>query len=1195
MSKKLLLETDSLVNLESYKRIVKEMSSYKYESIAKAIFVLNSYLPNRNLLELCITLNYAFFNFINEGTNEINDYESFSFFVNIIKKSYKKNPFNTDIQVHDLGEVYFNFLGTNYPVIVGTGHNHSYVFNFFIEEISRVTQKNNEFKEIFKYNSIIIESIKQAYNSNLSPMNFDIILPPKEYFESMFVKYDSLLEYFIAHNIGDILCNLKHSNQLHFTRKNNNHFILYNSSIIIDYATWLLSNLNENQINSIVNQTVKTRLVEQFELSGQQEYVLHSPMIMADPKGKPIHYPITVILNKKAIYIILNENQVRDDIGFSNLEAEINSLISTNSFYIGALIGKQYKVYQFSDETKVKFIQLYNHININQMYFGKIEEDNSYHLLALDFVYFILRSIHFEQIVKFLENNLKPNKEHFGTDGLSGLFEISLNSDGMIELGAIKYGLSLTELYTPESKIVDLFSNDFRNIPYMMNDSLFGNPFLWETKEYSHNFDYVKRNGESLIGYVRKHNEVGYIFVCRNSTHMKHIDISESFFNNMKSIDDLLVYMFDKYWNLIVKLSSFKKGIQIFIIPEMRAQELKVGIGGFSGNYLFGDSYFDLPPKRARITINESLLFQEIEKTSTRDVENTFFIELLKVIVNDVSELQELEDAITYDSKLPKLTNVLKVDIPFYKNLNNLSHWAKDIDFIQIRKRIASICLKTKIRPGIYTLDKAKLIIRELQKKLIPDFISMINSYYFLDLHIQLTSLLSANEFNVYMLDKKIKADDSDIETDIATDYRKQNINNREDSKNNSRYLRYLIENNLRFGNRTSSATSQNDVMLLIAYADWLMVLQDNSDMFHWNMDSCSIEITDDYRINTIFEEKTKDKYNNLTERVYSSGTYITEKIPFIDKNTDLKEAFEEDMGFSFQNFISVLGLLSDKADEREEHEIQKDIVKYNREELVQRISSANKDINSENIIKILDSITVKPEKLSKIIRDESEDEQGIIPVWEREYRPNRFELKPLLLHNQDIIFSPFLCFQTFMLWINSLSGLFPPHESRIPKMLQVISEQRKIIQKQMVIDIYDRFIHMGASNCNKEYWLHKHGNHPIELGDYDVLIFDNVKGFIWNLECKVLQNVGSVSEFAKHQDSFFNKNGKDEKFQARIEYLVQNIEIILKDAKVEFASNYVFKHYMITNKVFISEFKDISFEIITYSELMNIIDNTYR
>jgi hypothetical protein len=305
--------------------------------------------------------------------------------------------------------------------------------------------------------------------------------------------------------------------------------------------------------------------------------------------------------------------------------------------------------------------------------------------------------------------------------------------------------------------------------------------------------------------------------------------------------------------------------------------------------------------------------------------------------------------------------------------------------------------------------------------------------------------------------------------------------------------------------------------------------------------------------------------------------------------------AFEEDMGFSFQNFMSVLGLLSDRADEREEHEIQKDIVKYNREELVQRISSTNKDINSENVIKILDSITVKPEKLSKIIRDESEDEQGIIPVWEREYRPNRFELNPLLLHNQDIIFSPFLCFQTFMLWINSLSGLFPPHESRIPKMLQVISVQRKIIQKQMVIDIYDRFIHMGASNCNKEYWLHKHGNHPIELGDYDVLIFDNVKGLIWNLECKVLQNVGSVSEFAKHQDSFFNKNGKDEKFQARIEYLVQNIEIILKDAKVEFASNYVFKHYMITNKVFISEFKDISFEIITYSELMNLIDNTYR
>jgi len=1194
MCKKSILEADSLVNSESYIKIVKEISSYKYESIAKAIFILNSFLPNRNLLDLCITLNYAFFKLPNEGTNKINDYESFIFFVDKIKKAYKKNPFNTDIQVHDIGEAYFSFLDTNYPVIVGTGHNHSYVFNFFIDEISRVTQKNKEFKEIFELNSKVIKSIKKAYKSDLSPMNFDIITPPKEYYETMFIEYDSILEYFIVHNIESILCGLKHSNQLHFAKKERNLFVLYNSSVVIDYATLLLSNLNEDKINIIVNQTVKTRLVEQFELSGNQEFVLHSPMIMADPKGKPIHYPIAIILDRKSIYIILNENQINDEIGFSKLEEEIKSLIKANSLYIGALIGKQYKVYQFPDDTIVKFIQLNNHININQMYFGKIEEDNSYHILALDFVYFILRSNSFEQIVNFLENNIKPDKEHFGTDGLSGLFEMSLNSDGMIELGAIEYGLSLTDLYTPESKIIDLFLNDFKNIPYKMNDGLFCNPFMWETKEYNHHFDYVKRNGEGLIGYVRKHDENGYIFVCRNSSHMKHNDISENFFNNMKSIDDLLVYMFDKYWDLIFKLPTFKKGVQIFIIPEAKTQELKVGIGGFSGDYLLGDSYLDAPPKTARITINESKLFQKIEKTSTRDVENTFFIELIKVIVDDDSELRELEPVIISDSKLPKLTNVLKVDIPFYKNLNNISYWAKDVDFIRIRKRIASICLKAKINPGIYNLDKAKRIIRELQKELIPDFISMINSYFFLDLHIQLTSLLSANEFTVYMLDKKIKAHATNIEKDIATDYRKQNINNREDSKNNSRYLRYLIENNLRFGNRDSSATSQLDIMLLIAYADWLMVLQDNSDMFHWNMDSCAIEITDDYRINTIFEEKTKDKYNNITERVYNSGTYVTEKIPFIDKNTELKKAFEEDMGFSFENFISVLGLLSDRADEREEHEIQKDIVKYDREELIQRISSVNNDIDIENIIKILDSITVNPETLSKIIHDESEDEQGIIPVWEREYRPNRFELNPLLLQNQDFIFSPFLCFQTFMLWINSLSGLFPPHESRIPKMLQAISEQRKIIQKQMVIDIYDRFMQVGACNCNKEYWLHKHGNHPIELGDYDILIFDNIKGIIWNLECKVLQNVGSVSEFAKHQDSFFNKDGKDEKFQARIEYLVQNIESVLSDAKVEFSSTYNFRHYMITNKVFISEFKDISFDIITYSELMSIIDSTY-
>lgn len=43
---------------------------------------------------------------------------------------------NTDIQIHDLGEIQIPFAGNLYPIIVGSGHNHSFIFHYFIDEIA---------------------------------------------------------------------------------------------------------------------------------------------------------------------------------------------------------------------------------------------------------------------------------------------------------------------------------------------------------------------------------------------------------------------------------------------------------------------------------------------------------------------------------------------------------------------------------------------------------------------------------------------------------------------------------------------------------------------------------------------------------------------------------------------------------------------------------------------------------------------------------------------------------------------------------------------------------------------------------------------------------------------------------------------------------------------------------------------------
>ena len=86
-------------------------------------------------------------------------------------------------------------------------------------------------------------------------------------------------------------------------------------------------------------------------------------------------------------------------------------------------------------------------------------------------------------------------------------------------------------------------------------------------------------------------------------------------------------------------------------------------------------------------------------------------------------------------------------------------------------------------------------------------------------------------------------------------------------------------------------------------------------------------------------------------------------------------------------------------------------------------------------------------------------------------------------------------------------------------------------------------------------------------------------------IESKVLQKIGSVHEEQMQQKSFFLQGKYDEKFQRRIDYIDNNYKKVLASLKLDIAE-YRIVPYMVTNKLFVSKYKKISFPIITYSEL---------
>ena len=209
--------------------------------------------------------------------------------------------------------------------------------------------------------------------------------------------------------------------------------------------------------------------------------------------------------------------------------------------------------------------------------------------------------------------------------------------------------------------------------------------------------------------------------------------------------------------------------------------------------------------------------------------------------------------------------------------------------------------------------------------------------------------------------------------------------------------------------------------------------------------------------------------------------------------------------------------------------------------------------------------------------------------------RDNRFDIKPLLNENGNIIFSPVIVNNVKEQWKNVLLGNNLPYEIGLNNTVKSLVEWKKRYEKEMVYDIQKIFQDKGISFVKTNSELHKidkKGGHPLDLGDYDILAIDDSKLNIWIIESKVLKKVGSFFEMYNQQRGFFLEHKDDEDFQRRIDYMEKNYKKILRALKFDTSNNYKILPYMVMNKVMESRYKKIKFPIISIEELKEIIKN---
>lgn len=1191
-------------------RIKRIFKRYLFEDLVKSVFCICSWIDNRSSLESCLALNKALVDTDNFGNKPIQNYQDFSEFFSLLKEQLPVDVMD-DFIIDDFGEVKIRYKNKAYPVILGTGYEMTFCALQFISELGKILDMEDLIVDTLEYLLTIINYLQKYNISNHEEPGIYFERPSEDFYNAVqnyFYEIDFLT---ITDNIVSIFSDdTLPIDRRHFIIRDDKLYPLFNTSLLVDLYHYMLTQATHDEIKKHVDNTIINTVFSIYDLEQSlKPKVLWPVSMIKDNKPVSKFYYTFAALAKDSIIIAINREHFRN----SDIEEEITKLHEahkTGELIIGEMrargsLGEHIGV-NVERNKKINIIvyDCFTDITQENLILGTTEK-NYFTCSALDLIFLLNYMDDFEELDKFFKYYYEDNSRIIAFGGKSSIFTAWKSQDHMISKGAINFNLLSIASGTVDGTIVELYKDKLSEYPFNINCSMFNNPFYWNIGKHDCGFyRYESKVKDGFFGYGKLLANDGYIFLTHNLRFYNHIDIKNADSVKLQTIDELNLRLFKRYKKELSKIKSLNSTLlQIMYMPWEYAK--LVDNTGFlkkeDCKYVYSDMHMDLNHIIIRYTVDMELLFEDIQNSDNKSVESQYLIELLKPLEEYLEdEYKSLKNQIEKDSLLPKDVDVAAIRIDYYYSDKSKHFYIEDKKFHEVRKRIAQICYEQNIMPGIFQGKEATSVIRDMQKYIISDFEYEVTKYNKLDLHNRILSLYASCLHDININRERYNSF-SDINPDVLKEIKEETVRVREKYKRNLRTASYLLETNLFLDRRDGLPMCDNDIFeFLLAYADWLVVLQDNADSCFYDEKlgdkNIKIEITNEYLVNILVDDDVIEKMGKRVKRSYDYEDYIKRDVDedkkFLGK---VIQQFQLDIGISLPNMLAFLQYLQlEFMAEIEYKEVAPNVFSVNKNLIIQDFYDCLIDkIEIAEIKKIIDFLTIDYKKL-KLWKGNI---QEFLPINEREKRDNRFEVKPLVIIDDNIIFSPIVAKELYNRWTNGLLDFYPPYEIGLNGLLGILDDWKKVYEDKMVYDIANIFKEKGFNKvwCNAElYSLDKDGNHPIELGDYDVIAVDDNNYIIWIIESKVLRKVGSIFEDRMQQHSFFYGDKEDEKFQKRIDYFKKNYKRFLKSQDITTIKNYEIRPYMVTNKLFDSRFKELDFPIVMFYEFESIIDIVY-
>lgn len=461
-------------------------------------------------------------------------------------------------------------------------------------------------------------------------------------------------------------------------------------------------------------------------------------------------------------------------------------------------------------------------------------------------------------------------------------------------------------------------------------------------------------------------------------------------------------------------------------------------------------------------------------------------------------------------------------------------------EFKKARKEIACLAKKLDVKPGIYELNEAKVLINKVRGAAVKIIDDDICQY---DYSILVVLLMKNLERLMHHVKADLELIEKSVELDVDYDRSKKYAKIHSDYLSAHRNYRYLIEKSVQHSKIGLKKPLDADIKYLLAFADEIHVFYEASDLLHYGIAPVQLEISDSY----IFRIKDRE---GIEGRTSSYGEILASHQIYSDPNAEkslwvrdeleayldkLDLAFKDEFGFTFRNMQDFCDVLATWPNFNKSAEVS-DFYSADETTVVDISKQHLKEINPAEIRKLIELLILDQGHMLTILGDNNTAQD--LPVWEINKRPNRFIVKPLLKMGSNIFWGPYSIDKTQKNWLSRLMNGDMPFDLQKPKVVTAIETRKQDIETKIVEHVFG-FLKQLTSCVEKELFLHKRdrsAGHPDDLGDFDVLAFFPDKNILINIECKDLSGGYCPKDSKRLREKLFGEK-KGDGYIGRVEY----------------------------------------------------------